>query len=230
VSSAIREGDVIARMGGDEFFVLFADLADRSDGIAAAQRLLARFDAPFNVAGYELFARPSFGLAFSPQTSNELTVLLVAADNAMYAAKSRGGGIEFASGPNGSSALKKLDLENDLRHALDRNEFVLHYQMMFDLGDGRPVGAEALLRWNHPQLGLVAPGDFIPLAEANGTIVPIGKWVIDEASRLARTWSDAGHDAFVTVNVCALQFDEPGLVSSGMALNRIACTSSSPNR
>jgi diguanylate cyclase (GGDEF)-like protein/PAS domain S-box-containing protein len=215
LASSLRDGDCIARMAGDEFLVIFPDLASERDGEAAAARLLAQFDSPFEVAGRELFVRPSLGLAFFPDTSDELLELLVAADKAMYSAKARGGGIERATTVvAGGVAIKKLDFENDLRHALERNEFELYYQVMFDLIDGRPVGAEALLRWHHPQFGTIAPGEFIPLAEANGTIVPIGKWVIDEAARVARGWQDAGRDVFVTVNVSALQFDEPGLLTT----------------
>jgi predicted signal transduction protein with EAL and GGDEF domain len=212
LSSSLRDGDCIARMAGDEFLVMFPDLANGRDGIAAAARLLAHFETPFAVAGREIYVRPSLGLAFSPATSRELLELLVAADKAMYAAKLRGGGLERATGAVVRGAFKKLDFENDLRHALERNEFELYFQVMFDLNDGRPVGAQALLRWHHPVLGTIAPGEFVPLAEANGTIVPIGKWVIDEAARVARGWQDAGRDAFVTVNVSALQFDEPGLL------------------
>jgi diguanylate cyclase (GGDEF)-like protein len=214
LSNSLRAGDEIARKAGDEFLVLFPDLADRGDGISAAARLLACFDAAFNVGGYEIFVRPSCGLAFFPETSGEAVGLFQAADRAMYAAKARGGGLELATSLAAGTALKKLDLETDLRHALQRGEFALHYQMMFDLTTGRPVGAEALLRWKHPQLGMISPVDFIPIAEANGTIVPIGNWVIDEAVRVARGWYDAGHDAFVTVNVSAVQFDEPGLVAT----------------
>jgi diguanylate cyclase (GGDEF)-like protein len=221
LSASLREGDCIARMAGDEFLVMFPDLANQRDGIAAAQRLLDHFEDPFAVAGREIFVRPSLGLAFFPDTSRELLELLVAADKAMYAAKLRGGGVERATGAVVGGALKKLDLENDLRHALERDEFELYFQVMFDLSDGRPVGAEALLRWHHPVFGTIAPGDFIPLAEANGTIVSIGKWVIGEAARVARTWQDEGRDVFVTVNVSALQFDEPGLLPTVMdALER----------
>jgi diguanylate cyclase (GGDEF)-like protein/PAS domain S-box-containing protein len=214
LSASARDGDVVARMAGDEFLVLFPDLANRGDGMAAAKRLMECFDTVFCVEGYEIFVRPSFGLAFFPDTSKEIVGLFQAADKAMYGAKSRGGGIDYATSHVEGFALRKLDLENDLRHALERDEFQLHYQVMFDLNDGRAVGAEALIRWDHPQLGLIAPGDFIPLAEANGTIVPIGNWVIGEAARVARGWQDAGRDAFVTVNVSALQFDEPGLIST----------------
>jgi diguanylate cyclase (GGDEF)-like protein/PAS domain S-box-containing protein len=214
LSSTSRGGDAIARMAGDEFFVLFPDLANRDDGVAAATRMIESFSAPFRVEGYEIFVRPSFGLAFFGEASNEKIGLFAAADKAMYAAKARGGGMEVATSSVDGSALRKLDLENDLRHALERGEFRLHYQMMFDLADGRAVGAEALIRWMHPRLGMIAPDDFIPLAEANGTIVPIGQWVIAEAARVARGWQDDGRDAFVTVNVSALQFDEPGLFTT----------------
>jgi diguanylate cyclase (GGDEF)-like protein/PAS domain S-box-containing protein len=214
LSTSLRDGDCVARMAGDEFLVMFPDLANQSDGAAAVGRLLAKFDPPFAAAGREIFVRPSLGLAFFPDTSHELLELLVAADKAMYAAKLRGGGIERATGAVTGSAIKKLGFENDLRHALERHEFELHYQVMFDLNDGRPVGTEALLRWHHSKFGTIPPGDFIPLAEANGTIVPIGNWVIDEASRIARGWQDEGRNAFVTVNVSALQFDEPGLLST----------------
>ncbi len=214
LAAALRDGDCIARMAGDEFLVMFPALANQNDGVAAANRLLAQFEAPFAAAGREIFVRPSLGLAFFCDTSPALLDLLIAADRAMYLAKVRGGGLERATAAVPGSALKKLDFDNDLRRALERDELELHYQVMFDLSDGRPVGAEALLRWHHPQFGLIPPGDFIPLAEANGMIVPIGKWVIDEAARVARGWQDAGRDAFVTVNVSALQFDEPGLLVS----------------
>jgi diguanylate cyclase (GGDEF)-like protein/PAS domain S-box-containing protein len=214
LATSLRDGDCIARMAADEFLLMFPDLASRSDGVGAAARLLVHFERPFAVGGREIFVRPSLGVAFFPDTANELVEVLLAADKAMYAAKARGGGIELAVSEAAGGALKKLDFENDLRHALERNEFELYYQVMFDLHDGRAVGAEALLRWHHPEFGTISPSDFIPLAEANATIVPIGKWVIDEATRVARGWQDEGRDAFVTVNVSALQFDEPGLLAT----------------
>jgi diguanylate cyclase (GGDEF)-like protein/PAS domain S-box-containing protein len=214
LATSLRDGDCIARMAADEFLLMFPDLASRSDGVGAAARLLVHFERPFAVGGREIFVRPSLGVAFFPDTANELAEVLLAADKAMHAAKARGGGVELAVSEAAGGALKKLDFENDLRHALERNEFELYYQVMFDLHDGRAVGAEALLRWHHPEFGTISPSDFIPLAEANATIVPIGKWVIDEATRVARGWQDEGRDAYVTVNVSALQFDEPGLLST----------------
>lgn len=212
-AATMEHGDVAGRMAGDEFVLLFAQLADACAAVKAATRLLEMFNAPFDVESYEIVVRPSMGLAIYPITATTVAGLFAAADKAMYDAKLRGGGLEVAMVPIDGSALKKLDLEKELRYALDRNQFVLHYQLMFDLADGRPVGAEALLRWNHPTLGMISPNDFIPLAEANGTIVAIGTWAIGEAARMARSWQDVGHDVFVTVNMSALQFDAPGLLA-----------------
>ncbi len=209
--SSLAAGNTIGRMAGDEFIVVFPDLRDPADGTRAALHLLDEFSTAFTVEGYEIVVRPSFGIAFYPALATQPASLIQAADRAMYAAKAHGGGLERATVGADDSALRLLDLERDLRYALERNELGLYYQMMYAVHDGHPVGAEALLRWNHPRLGVIEPADFVPLAEANGTIIAIGTWVIHEAAQTARLWQDAGRDIFMAVNVSALQFDAPGL-------------------
>ncbi|WP_339529009.1 bifunctional diguanylate cyclase/phosphodiesterase [Pseudomonas mucidolens] len=210
----VAEDDTVARMGGDEFTLLLQPRISRemalNRAIHVAEQILASLVKPFVLEGREFFVTASIGIALSPQDGNELSQLMKNADTAMYHAKERGkNNFQFYQADMNASALERLELESDLRHALDQNEFVLYYQPQFS-GDGkRLTGAEALLRWRHPRRGLVPPGDFIPVLEELGLVVDVGDWVIGEACRQLKTWhQNKVRVPKVSVNISARQFSD----------------------
>ncbi|MHC8317697.1 sensor domain-containing protein [Pseudomonas sp. LB3P31] len=210
----VDDDDTVARMGGDEFTLLLQPRANRemalNRAIHVAEQILGSLVKPFVLEGREFFVTASIGIALSPQDGNELSQLMKNADTAMYHAKERGkNNFQFYQADMNASALERLELESDLRHALEQNEFVLYYQPQFS-GDGkRLTGAEALLRWRHPRRGLVPPGDFIPVLEELGLVVDVGDWVISEACRQLKTWHQAKvRVPKVSVNISARQFSD----------------------
>jgi len=209
LDECLRGEDMLARLGGDEFALVLEALGDPVQAETVARTLLDALDAPFGLSdGHETYVRASIGIALYPGDGAGAADLLRQADTAMHRAKERGGHqIAFYTSALNVRAIARLELETALRGALDRGEFALHYQPKVELASGRMIGAEALLRWNHPMQGLVPPLAFIPVAERSGLIVPIGAWVIDEACRQIRAWHAAGfHDIKVAVNVSARQF------------------------
>jgi diguanylate cyclase (GGDEF)-like protein/PAS domain S-box-containing protein len=212
LASCVDEDDTVARMGGDEFTFLLHPGADRDEvlnrAIHVGERILACLTEPFVLSGREFFVTASIGIALSPQDGNDISQLMKNADTAMYHAKERGkNNFQFYQTEMNASALERLELESDLRHALEQQQFVLHYQPQF-LADGRTLtGVEALLRWQHPSRGLVPPGDFIPALEELGLVVEAGDWVIGEACRQIRAWQEQGLAVpKVSVNLSARQF------------------------
>jgi diguanylate cyclase (GGDEF)-like protein/PAS domain S-box-containing protein len=210
----VDDDDTVARMGGDEFTLLLQPRASRemalNRAIHVAEQILASLVKPFVLEGREFFVTASIGIALSPQDGNELSQLMKNADTAMYHAKERGkNNFQFYQADMNASALERLELESDLRHALEQEEFVLYYQPQFS-GDGkRLTGAEALLRWRHPRRGLVPPGDFIPVLEELGLVVDVGDWVISEACRQLKAWHQAKvRVPKVSVNISARQFSD----------------------
>ncbi|MCU7651073.1 bifunctional diguanylate cyclase/phosphodiesterase [Pseudomonas piscis] len=210
----VDDDDTVARMGGDEFTLLLQPRASReialNRAIHVAEQILASLVKPFVLEGREFFVTASIGIALSPQDGNELSQLMKNADTAMYHAKERGkNNFQFYQADMNASALERLELESDLRHALEQQEFVLYYQPQFS-GDGkRLTGAEALLRWRHPRRGLVPPGDFIPVLEELGLVVDVGDWVISEACRQLKAWHVAKvRVPKVSVNISARQFSD----------------------
>jgi diguanylate cyclase (GGDEF)-like protein/PAS domain S-box-containing protein len=216
---AVRAGDTVARMGGDEFLVLFTGLNERDDVEAIARRCLAALDRSLVIGGTEVFVRGSLGLCVYPDDATEPSQLLRLADRAMYEAKAGGAGLSRHDNARAPDDLKGLSLETHLNVALERNEFELLYQPIVR-PDGTVGGAEALLRWNHPTLGLIMPDQFIPLAEETGLIIPIGAWVLAEACRFSRRWSLAGGCGVVGVNVSPRQFEDAGFVPTVLAALR----------
>ena len=207
----LRPGDSLARMGGDEFLLAFAGITHLSQVEHLADRLISSLEQPFHLNDQEVFVRPSVGFSFFPEAGLTSEALLQQADAAMYRAKRRGGGFSMYA-PDPSSGPSAITLESALNRALQRQEFVLHYQPQFHARSGQLLGMEALLRWQHPDLGLVPPSDFIPLAEVTGLIVPIGRWVINEAARQAVTWSRLYPGLTMAVNLSARQFEQPTLI------------------
>jgi diguanylate cyclase (GGDEF)-like protein len=213
----VREADTVARLGGDEFVILLAEVAEVDDAGLVAAKILRLLAEPHRLDEREITLTASLGVSLFPRDSDDGATLIRNADMAMYRAKRDGrSAFAFYSPEMNRRIRETLDLEGALRQALERDEFRLHYQPKVDLPSGRVIGCEALVRWHHPQRGMVSPADFIPLAEETGLIVPLGTWVLKEACRQARAWQDAGLPALnIAVNLSARQFrkgDLPQLV------------------
>ncbi|TBR10938.1 MAG: EAL domain-containing protein, partial [Rugosibacter sp.] len=209
----VREQDTVSRWGGDEFILMLRDCT--AEGAArVAEKLLLAFAMPYQVAQHELNTTPSIGIALYPADGDDFESLAKAADAAMYRAKHEGRNtFRFFTSAMQIRSQRFLELENALRTALKRDEFFLHYQPKFAVEDGRLSGAEALVRWRHPTLGLIAPGEFIAIAELSGQILQLGAWVMKEAIRQAKAWQDEGLQAItLAVNLSAAQFRQSHLV------------------
>ena len=203
----IRRRDTVARLGGDEFVVLLSEITPDS-AAEVARKILAAVARPFTVERHELSVTPSLGISLFPQDGRDFESLLKYADVAMYRAKESGrNAFQFFASDMNIAALERLVLENRLRQGLERGEFILHYQPQINVATGRIVGAEALIRWQHPEIGTVSPGKFIPVAELSGLIGPLGDWVLREACRQNRAWQIAGLPSIcIAVNVSSVQF------------------------
>jgi diguanylate cyclase (GGDEF)-like protein len=207
--------DTLARIGGDEF-VLLVELEEIDDATTVASRQVALVSKPFSVQEHDLQVTVSIGISLYPGNGRTQQELLMNADAAMYHAKSAGkNGYSFFDASMNTNARNQLQLLQDLRTGLRENQFCLHYQPKFAAGTGEPVGAEALVRWNHPEHGMLMPDKFIGLAEKTGLIINIGEWVLNEACRQMRVWYDAGFTHWrIAVNLSALQFCHAGLVKN----------------
>ena len=210
----LGSSDTVARLGGDEFIVSITDITRIEDAAKIARRMLESLAEPMHLDDHELFVTASIGISVFPHDGPDAETLLKNADSAMYHAKEAGRNqYQFYNPAMNASALRKLSLENNLRRALERDELVLHFQPLVDADTERIFGAEALVRWKHPDLGMVPPGDFIPLAEETGLILPIGEWILRRACEEARTWQSAGYPTLkISVNLSARQFREQRLI------------------
>ncbi|OIJ40014.1 bifunctional diguanylate cyclase/phosphodiesterase [Massilia timonae] len=220
LSRCLREGDTLARLGGDEFIVLLEDVDGVRGATRVADKLMAMFEQPFEVSGHELFVTGSVGISLYPQDGHDMHILIRNADVAMYQAKARGrNGYRFyAPAMSGDGALR-LRMEALLRRAIEKHEIHLAYQPQVEIDSGRLVGVEALLRWNSPELGQVAPSRFIPLAEDTGFIGQLGQWVLQEACRQMVAWEAQGLAVpKIAVNLSVRQFERGGMAAAVAAV------------
>ena len=216
LKSSVRNVDTVARLGGDEFMVVLYDQANEQTIAKVMQRILAAIRQPFFIEGREFIITCSIGLSICPQDGQDAETLLKNADSAMYRAKDQGrNNFQSYTSEIQERVNERVALENHLRRALERQEFVLYYQPQIDLRSGRMVGAEALIRWQHPELGMVAPARFIPVAEETGMIIPIGEWVIRTACAQNKIWQASDLlPIVVSVNVSMRQFRQKDLAKS----------------
>ncbi|MBC2710797.1 MAG: PAS domain S-box protein [Desulfosarcina sp.] len=206
----LRETDHLFRLGGDEFTVILTNLSRDIDVARVARKILKTITRPFRINSHEIFTSTSIGISVFPNDGWDVEGLVKNADMAMYAAKETGGdGYRFFTEEMNRKALHRMKMESSLRKALDRNELMLYYQPLVNKAN-RIMGMEALLRWHHPELGLILPADFIHITEETGIIVPVGRWVLKTACTQTKRWHDMGFsDLFVTVNLSARQLQEP---------------------
>lgn len=215
LTATMRPGDTVARLGGDEFVVLLPEVHDDRAAMVIAERISEMLRQPFSVADREVVVTGSIGLALSDPGGDRPDRLLRSADLALYKAKDNGRDRFELFDPNlETNAIERLEIETDLRRALEDNQLVLHYQPIVGNASGEVLGWEALVRWMHPVRGLIPPAVFIPIAEATGLVVPIGRWVLETASLQMRRWSSLGPEDELTmsVNVSARQFQDPNLI------------------
>ncbi|MHB8390109.1 MAG: putative bifunctional diguanylate cyclase/phosphodiesterase [Acidobacteriaceae bacterium] len=216
----IRTPDTVSRQGGDEFVVLLQDVREPEDAAVAAIRILKAVAEVHSIDHHDLCVKASIGVSLYPEDGLDAETLIKNADTAMYQAKEHERhSYRFFKAAMNVRAVQRQSIEQDLRRALERHEFTLHYQPKSNLKTGKITGAEALLRWTHPKRGLTPPLQFIPIAEVTGLILPIGSWVLHEACKQARAWIDAGmHLATMAVNVSALQFRKEGFLEDLTAI------------
>ena len=228
LKSQVREQDTVARVGGDEFLVVLTDVKDGTDAAIAAEKIMDAMIAELVIQGRSFSVSCSMGISIFPEHGADSETLIKNADAAMYSAKESGRNtFQFFSEKMNAEVVERLTLEHGLRAALDKKEFFLVYQPQMDMATGTIVGFEALLRWQHPELGTIAPDRFMGIAENSGLILPIGAWVLRTACSQARKWQDEGLCATpVAVNVSAVQFRQPGfreVVSRVLSETGLAC-------
>ncbi|RFC33985.1 MAG: diguanylate cyclase (GGDEF) domain-containing protein [Candidatus Nitrotoga sp. LAW] len=212
-SACMREGDTVARLGGDEFVVILDSITSENDAWMVSQKILKFMTEPLTIEGHELLVTCSIGIALYPKDGEDAKALLQSADGALYLAKSKGrNNAQFCTSEMNAKALERLTLENSLRQAINRQEFLLHYQPRVNMVSGEITGMEALIRWQHPTQGLLYPTKFIPVAEESDLIVPLGEWVLRTACKQNKAWQLAGlKPVCIAVNLSARQFKQQDL-------------------
>jgi diguanylate cyclase (GGDEF)-like protein len=222
LEECVRGGDIVARLGGDEFAILLERIADVRDAALVAERVQDALRSPLPIGGYDHATSASIGVALSNGANEQPEYLLRSADTAMYRAKNGGRGrYEMFDRAMHAEALTRLQIETDLRHAFDREEFFLQFQPIVSLHSGQIIGAEALVRWRHFERGVVSPATFVPVAEDTGLVVPLGRWVLREACRQAQAWlqRETVETSFaVSVNLSVREFGQPDLVRTVAAI------------
>ncbi|ABB33299.1 diguanylate cyclase/phosphodiesterase with PAS/PAC sensor(s) [Geobacter metallireducens RCH3] len=215
LKNCLRGGDTVARLGGDEYIIVLPNVREVPDVITVAKKMINVFAAPLLLMGNEIYVTASIGIALFPTDGETVDALLKNADAAMYHAKEQGkNNYQFYSAEMNIRVFERLSLETSLHRAVKNQEFLLHYQPRVDLRNGRICGVEALVRWNHPEMGLVSPAKFIPLAEETGLIVPMGEWVLRTACAQNKAWQDAGLPPLrMAVNLSARQFRQENLIA-----------------
>lgn len=215
LSERVRESDIVARQGGDEFVVGLTDLEDQSNVIPLVEQLLRALSQPYDVDGHTLRSTPSIGIAIYPNDAPTVAELLKNADLAMYHAKSQGrNNYQFFNADMNLRMQKRVALEEEMRHALENQQFELHYQPQLDLRTGTINGVEALVRWRHPERGMISPMDFIPIAEESGFILPLGHWILTEACQQLSVWQSHGlSNIHMSINLSTRQFSSADLPS-----------------
>jgi diguanylate cyclase (GGDEF)-like protein len=211
---SVRDSDTVTRQGGDEFVILLSEIAHSQDAAKSAKRILHSLTAPHLIGAHELHIDGSIGISVYPMDGEDAETLIKNADTAMYHAKENGrNNFQYFTAEMNVKVVARQSLEASLRRALEREEFLLHYQPKVNLNTGEITSVEALIRWQHPDRGLVSPAEFVPIAEDSGLILPIGRWVLREACRQARAWQDAGLPPIPTaVNVSYAEFRKPSFV------------------
>ena len=215
LAKSVWENDTVARMGGDKFAVLLREIAAPNDAARVAGRLREALAEPFSILGQEIFLGANIGIALYPTDAESAESVVANAEIAMLRTREEGGAFRYYTAKMNSAAAERLELEAALRRALERDELRLHYQPRVDLRTGAIGGVEALIRWQHPSIGMVPPANFIPLAEDTGLIVPIGQWVLETACAQSRRWRESGHaNLRMAVNLSPRQFRQSDLVAS----------------
>jgi len=213
LNMCVRDTDTVARLGGDEFVIVLTDLPESGDVDVISEKIMQSLSRPMHINGSEIFVTASIGVSVYPRDGDHGEILLRYADIAMYRVKEHGRNSVRQFIPEmGVTAISRLNMESAMRRGLERAEFALHYQPKIDLKSGLVVGAEALVRWYHPQIGLIHPIEFIPLAEETGLILPLGEWVLNEACRQQVAWVNNGMGVFkIAVNMSSRQFRQDDL-------------------
>jgi diguanylate cyclase (GGDEF)-like protein len=216
LAGCVRQSDTVSRQGGDEFVVLLPQVEHAEDAALSAQKLLVALAPPHRIDRFDLHISISIGISLYPDDGQDAETLIKSADTAMYHAKENGrNNYQFFAPSMNARAVQRQSIEASLRRALERQEFVLHYQPKINLHSGAIVGVEALIRWQHPERGLLPPAQFVPIAEDSGLIVPIGRWVLSEACRQTQAWLQAGLPAItVAVNTSAVEFRAPDFLEN----------------
>jgi diguanylate cyclase (GGDEF)-like protein len=220
ILGCVRSSDTVSRLGGDEFVILLSEVTHARDAATCAEKVLLALSAPCRIDHHNLDVTASIGIVTYPDDGTSVETLMKHADFAMYHAKDRGrNNYQFFRADMNLDVLERQCLESGLGHAIERQQFVLHYQVIVNLRTGAISGVEALVRWRHPQRGLVPPIQFVPIAEESGFIVVIGRWVLREACRQAKAWQDAGLPALrIAINISAVELRDKDFVAGVRAI------------